>query len=418
MTAREFDFFDLDMFARGTPHAEFAALRAQAPVSWHRLLSGKRDDGFWLLTRHADVRTVSKSPELFYSHGGSVLVDAPGANAPPHLKMVRDGFCHLDAPEHTALRKLATPLFGSRGLKAFEDTIRARARDLVSAVITAGTIDLVADFAVRFPATVVFEDLLGISTSDLPRAVRWGDYFNRVHAVPPTDREFAAVIRLAEGELRALHALALETMHARRAAPGSDLLSVLAHARTTDGAPLSDEQFLSYFWSLMTGAYDTTASTIAGGIVALNEFPEQRARIIEEPSLLPTAVEEMLRWETPVIYFRRTARQDVELGGKIISKGQRVAMCYAAANRDPEAFVSPERFDVSRTPNDHVSFGYGAHFCLGAHLARLELNVLFEELLARGVWFEAVGPATRARSNFINRIVSLPVQVTVDATRS
>lgn len=412
MASADFDFFDLDMFSRGTPHAAFSLLRETSPVSWHRLVSGKRDDGFWLVTRHADVKTISKSPELFYSQGGSVLVDAPGAHAPPHLKMVRDGFCHLDAPDHTVLRKIATPLFGSRGLKAFEDKIRARARDLVSDIIAAGTIDLVADFAVRFPATVVYEDVLGLPPGELPRAVRWGDYFNRVHAVPPTDREFASVIRLAEGELKALHALALETMHARRVDPHGDLLSVLAHAQTSDGAPLSDDQFLSYFWSLTTGAYDTTAATIASGIVALNEHPDQRARLEADAALLPTAIEEMLRWETPVIYFRRTARQDVELGGQAIKAGQRVAMCYAAANRDPAVFASPDQFDIGRTPNDHLAFGYGAHFCLGAHLARLELRVLFEELFARKVWFELTGAPTRARSNFINRIVSLPVRVT------
>ncbi|CAN5873702.1 cytochrome P450 [soil metagenome] len=408
----ELDFFDLDLFARGTPYAAFARLRETSPVSWHRLVSGKRDDGFWLVTRHADIRTISKSPELFYSHGGSVLVDAPGANAPPHLKMVRDGFCHLDAPDHTALRKIATPLFGSRGLKAFEGTIRARARAVVDDVVAAGTIDLVADLAVRFPTTVVYEDVLGLEATDLTRYTRWGDYFNRVHAVHPRDREFGAVMRMADGELRAMHALALATMQARRANPGNDVLSILAHVRMADGAPLSDEQFLSYFWSLTTGAYDTTASTIAGGIVALCEFPDQHARIAADPALIPTAVEELLRWETPVIYFRRTTRDVVVIGGQTIQKGQRVAMCYAAGNRDPEVFAAPDDFDVGRTPNDHLAFGYGAHFCLGAHLARLELRVLFEELFSRGIWFELTGPSTRARSNFINRIVSLPARVT------
>lgn len=414
--SERFDFFDLDTFAQGTPHAAFARLRADQPVSWHELVSGKRDDGFWLVTRHADICRISKSPELFYSHGGSVLVDAPGPTAPPHLAMVRDGFCHLDAPEHTALRKLATPLFAPRGLKTIEATIRDRARAIVDDVIAAREIDLVADLAVRFPTTVVYRDLLGLPPTQLPNATRWGDYFNRVHAVPPTDREFAAVIKRAETELQALHALALETMQRRREAPQQDVLSMLAHARTADGALLGDAQFLSYFWSLVTGAYDTTASTIAGGIVALSAFPAQRARLVAERSLLASAIEEMLRWETPVIYFRRTARADCEVGGQAIRKGQRVAMCYAAANRDPDVFAEPDVFDIGRTPNDHLAFGYGTHFCLGAHLARIELRILFEELFARDVWFEALGPVTRARSNFINRIVSLPVRVTVGRT--
>jgi cytochrome P450 len=401
-----FDFFDLDMFARGTPYAALARLRDEEPVSWHRLVSGKRDDGFWLVARHADICAIAKTPDVFYSHGGSVLVDAPGPNAPPHLKMVRDGFCHLDAPEHTVLRKLAAPLFASRTLKAMEDAIRARAREVLDAASAAGDVDLVADVAVRYPATVVYEDLLGLAADEVGQVVRWADLFIRAPAVPPTDREFASIIRQADPELKAMHAFARDVVRRRREAPGDDVLSVLARTE------LTDDQLVSYFWSFVTGAYDTTASTIAGGVVALTEHAEQRAWLGEDPARIPAAIEELLRWVTPVIYFRRTAREDHELGGKQIRKGQRVAMCFAAANRDPEVFAAPDTFDVARAPNDHLAFGYGTHFCLGAHLARIELRILFEELFARELWFEARGPVVRARSNFINRIVSMPVRVT------
>jgi cholest-4-en-3-one 26-monooxygenase len=407
-----FDFFDLDVFAQGTPHAALARLRAEEPVSWHRLVSGKRDDGFWLVARHADICAIAKTPDIFYSHGGSVLVDAPGSTAPPHLKMVRDGFCHLDAPEHTVLRKLSAPLFASRGLKAMEGTIRDRAREAIDAAIAAGDIDLVADLAVRYPSTVVYRDLLDLPVEKLERVVRWADLFIRAPAVPPTDREFSAMIRQADTELKAMHAFALDIVRQRREAPKRDVLSVLAQAKLADGSALSEDQLISYFWSFVTGAYDTTASTIAGGIAALSEFPEQHARLAADPALVPSAVEEMLRWVTPVIYFRRTAREDHEIGGQLIRKGQRVAMCYAAANRDPAVFTDPDTFDIARTPNDHLSFGYGTHFCLGAHLARIELRILFEEILARGIWFAPRGPVTRARSNFINRIVAMPVRVT------
>jgi cholest-4-en-3-one 26-monooxygenase len=411
-SAPAFDFFDLDLFARGTPHAAFAWLREHEPVSWHKLVSGKRDDGFWLVTRHKDICDVSKNPSLFYSHGGSVLVDAPGPKAPPHLKMVRDGFCHLDAPDHTALRKIATPLFAPRSLKALEGKIRDRAREVIANAVAKREIDLVTELAVRFPSTVVYCDVLGFPLEMQPRAAFWGDFFNRVHAVPPTDREFATIIGQADGILRELHNYALETLRARRDQPKDDVLSVLAHSKTADGNPISDDQFISYFWSLTTGAYDTTASTIASGVAALEAFPEQKAKLFADPALIPTAVEEMLRWETPVIYFRRTAARDHTIGGQLVKQGQRVAMCYAAADRDPDVFANPETFDITRSPNEHLAFGYGTHFCLGSHLARIELRILFEELLAQGVWFELRGPLVRARSNFINRIVQMPVAVT------
>jgi len=407
-----FDFFDLDRFARGTPYDAFAQLRETAPVSWHRLLSGKRDDGFWLLTRHRDIREVSKNPSMFYAHAGSVLVDAPGHNAPPHLAMVRDGFCHLDAPDHTVLRKVATPLFAPRSFKDLEQRIRDRVREAVGHAVALGKLDLIADFAVWFPTRVVYHDVLGFSDDMLARATYWGDFFNRVHSVPPTDREFPAMIRQADPALREMHAFGRQLLSDRRANPGPDVLSVLAHSKASDGSPLSDDQFMSYFWSLTTGAFDTTASTIAGGIHALEGHPAQKARLLADPSLVPSAIEEMLRWETPVVYFRRTAREDTAVGGQPVLRGQRVVLCYAAANRDPEIFASPDAFDVTRTPNDHLAFGYGTHFCLGAHLARLELRIIFEELLSRGVWFEQRGPLRRARSNFINRIVEMPVTVT------
>ncbi len=407
-----FDFFDLDRFARGTPHEAFAQLRETTPVSWHRLVSGKRDDGFWLVTRHGDIREVSKTPSVFYSHAGSVLVDAPGHNAPPHLGMVRDGFCHLDAPDHTVLRKLAVPLFAPRSFKDLEVRIRTRAKAAVDRVVDLGELDLVADLAVWFPTRVVYLDVLDLPADMLARATFWGDFFNRVHAVPPTDREFTAMIKQVDATLREMHTFGQQVLADRRANPRQDVFSILAHTKTADGAPITDHMFMSYFWSLVTGAYDTTAGTIAGGILALETHPEQKARLLAEASLIPSAVEEMLRWETPVIYFRRTAAQDTTIGSQLIRRGQRVVMCYAAANRDPAEFANPDTFDIARTPNDHLAFGYGTHFCLGAHLARLELKILFEELLARGVWFEQRGAVRRARSNFINRIVEMPVSVT------
>jgi cytochrome P450 len=190
---------------------------------------------------------------------------------------------------------------------------------------------------------------------------------------------------------------------------------VLAHTRTADGSLLSEPMFVRYFWSLLTGAFDTTASAISGGMLALTMFPREYARLLADPSLVPTAVEEMLRWETPTIYFRRTATADAEIGDQAIKRGQRVLMCYAAANRDETVFTNPDVFDVSRKPNDHVSFGHGQHFCLGAGLARLEIRILFEEIIRRQLRVEVCGPIRRARSNFQNRLKRMPVTITPPA---
>nr|WP_255207753.1 MULTISPECIES: cytochrome P450 [unclassified Myxococcus] len=201
-------------------------------------------------------------------------------------------------------------------------------------------------------------------------------------------------------------------MHSRRRSPRPDVLSALANATGPEGEPVPDDMFLSYFWSLVTGAYDTTASTIAGGLLALSEFPQEREKLFADPTLVPAAVEEMLRWVTPVVYFRRTVSKDTVLDGHSIKEGQRVVMCYAAANRDEEEFPEPDVFDITRTPNRHLSFGYGPHFCLGARLARVEIGILLEEMIRRRVIVHVRGDVLHARSNFINRIKQMPVALT------
>lgn len=405
------DFFDLDAFARGTPHDELARLRRETPVSWHRLPGLAPDDGFWLVTRHRDVCEISANPTLFCSHDGSVLADAPQPDSPPMLMMVRDGLCHLDPPQHTAHRRLIAPLFTPRATSGLETRIRRRAAEALDRATALRDVDLVTDVAVRFPACVVFEELLGFDQRDADRAIYWGDLFNRVHAVTSADREFRSLRADALVALHEMHDCAMSSFRARRARPADDLMTLLAQFRTADGRPIDESMFSGYFWSLVVGAFDTTASTIAGGSLALHERPKERSRLDRTPASLATAIEEMLRWVTPVVYFRRTATQDTSISGHPIRKGDRVAMCYAAANRDEDVFRDPERFDVGRDPNDHLAFGHGPHFCLGAHLARLELRVLWEEILRRGIYFDPHGEVTRARSNFINRIVKMPVTV-------
>lgn len=408
--AAEFDFFDLDRFSRGTPHDAFTRLRHERPVSWHRMPHLGETEGFWLVARHGDICEVARQSKVFFSHGGSVLSDA--IEIPhPAWKMIRDGLCHLDAPRHGELRRLVIGQFGADAMSSLRDTIRQRATQVLDAIAEREELDLVREIATLFPVRVVYGDVLGFDDADLPAAAAWGDLFNRVHAIPPGDREFAQVMFECGGALDRLYHYGVAAFQSRRAAPRGDVLSVLAHLEFQDGMPISQEDFLSYFWSLAIGAYDTTASTIAGGIAALAANPLQQDALYGDPSLIESAVEEMLRWESPVIYFRRTASEDYPLNGQTIRKGDRVAMCFASGNRDEDVFASPHEFDIRRAHNPHLSFGHGAHFCLGTRLARLELRILFEELVARQIRFRPIGKPLRARSNFINRIIHMPVAV-------
>ncbi|MDN2715183.1 MULTISPECIES: cytochrome P450 [unclassified Janthinobacterium] len=404
---QNFNFFNLDQFAQSTPHEAFARFRREQPISWHSIPHAPAGEGFWLVARHKDICEVARQPRIFFSHGSSVLSDS--VDIPhPAWKMIRDGLCHLDAPQHGELRRMVMPQFGAEAMSALQTVIRKRAVEVLDRAQEKGEIDLVSDIAARFPVRVVYGDVLGFADEDLPSAAFWGDLFNRVHAIPTGDREFADVMHASGVALDKLYRYGVAAYQSRRASPRNDVLSVLANIGYDDGSVISQEDFLSYFWSLAIGAYDTTASTIASGFATLAAHPEQQEALYADPSLIESAVEEMLRWETPVIYFRRTASEDYVLNGQAIRKGQRVVMCFASGNRDGDVFESPEVFDIRRRHNPHLSFGHGAHFCLGARLARIELRMLFEEVVARQLRFRPAGPAARARSNFINRIVSMP----------
>lgn len=407
-----FDFFDLDVFARGTPHDQLRDLRETAPISWHAMPAPQQDQGFWLVSRHRDICEVARQPKIFLSHGGSVLTDANTIDHPA-WRMVRDGLCHLDAPRHTELRRMVLPRFGAEAIDLLEGRVGAIVRTILDRAETCTHLDLVPAVADELPVRVVYQEVLGFEDSMLAHAAHWGDVLNRVHAIPNGDREFAPMMRSAGQVLDHLYRHAVASFDERRKRPRRDLLSVLAAMTGGGGEPISQSEYLSYFWSLATGAYDTTATTIAAGIAALAAHPEQQDMLYQRPELIDSAVEEMLRWESAVVYFRRTAAAPYVLGGQQINAGERVVMCFAAGNRDPEVFERPEVFDIERSHNPHLAFGHGAHFCLGARLARMELRVLFQEMIRRGLRFTPTEPPARVRSNFINRIVRMPVAVTL-----
>lgn len=400
-----FDFTDIKAFAKDIPHDALRQLRRFTPVYWNPdPRTGLPNDGFWLITRHRDIVKIEENPALFSSHFGLTLADAPAVSAGPPWSMVRDGLTHLDPPEHFAHRQIVAPSFTPRAVAAMESRIRAIAVDVIERACEMRELDFATEVALRFPVAVVLGEVLGLPSDDFPRAVRWSDAI-----VAPKDPEFSRWEGTAA--VYEIYDYALSTLAARRREPKQDVLSVLAHTKTNDGNYMSDEMFVRYFWSLLTGAFDTTASAISGGMLALITFPEQYERLLNDTSLLPTAVEEILRWETPTIYFRRTTTADTEIHGQKIRRGQRVAMCYASANRDEDEFVNPDDFDVGRKPNNHLSFGHGRHFCLGSNLARSEICILFEEIIQRKLQLNLRGEIRRALSNFQNRIKQMPVSI-------
>lgn len=398
-----FDFTDTTPFAVDVPHDALTVLRRTRPVYWNPGAStGSGSQGFWLITKHRDIVHVEKNPQLFSSHYGLTLEDSPSEPDGPPLTMIRDGLTHLDPPEHALHRQTVAPCFSPKAIAAREPRIRAMAEEVIDRACGLGAIDFATDVALRFPVAVVLGEILGIPEQDFARVVRWSDVI-----VAPRDPEFPP--SAGAEVLDEMYEYAVETARARRCSPGPDVLSVLAHTKMANGELMSTEVFVRFFWSIVTGAFDTTASLIAGGMLAFIRFPDQYARVVANPELVSLAVEEMLRWETPTIYFRRTAVSDTEIRGQKIRRGQFVVMCYASANRDEDVFVNPFTFDVAREPNDHLSFGHGPHHCLGAGLARTETRILFDVMARARIRVTERGSIRRAQSNFQNRIKCMPV---------
>jgi cholest-4-en-3-one 26-monooxygenase len=405
MSRCSFDFTNLDQFSDDVPHDALRALRATAPVYWNPISNPTQDtDGFWLLTKHRDIVGVEKNPRVFSSHKGLTLADAPPPDWGPPWSMVRDGLAHLDSPGHAIHKQSIAPLFSPLAVARRNDRVQAKAAEIINSACTSGCVDFAEDVALSFPVQIVLGEVLGLPEEEFPRAIQWSDVI-----VAPNDPEFPR--SAGTKAVREIYDYGMSIFKLRRHTPGDDVLSALANMKMNDGAPISGERFMRYFWSLIIGAFDTTASAIAAGMLALIRFPQEYDKLLHDPSLLPSAVEEILRWESPTIYFRRTATEDIAMSGQQIHEGQKVVMCYASANRDEDVFEDPDVFNVCRNPNEHLSFGHGPHFCLGAGLARMEIRVLFQEILRRKLRVELRGEIRRARSNFQNRIKKMPVSI-------
>lgn len=371
------------------PYPVFAQLRAQAPVCWHD------DAELWTVARHDDVMRVSRDPVTFCSGQGVLPLDR-------HRDITgTESILFLDPPDHQRHRKLVSPAFTPRRIVAIEERVRTLARELLDPVAAtkSATVDFAPAVAEPLPMLVIAE-MLGVPSEDRDRFKVWSDAMIQA-ATAPGDDTYALAAELWE--------YFAKIIEQRRVDPADDLISVIAHAEVDD-APLTNAELNGFCMTLLVAGNETTRNLITGGVEALARHPDQLQRLVADRSLVPTAVEEMLRWVTPVMNFARTATTDVELHQETIAKGQMVFMLYGSANRDPEVFgPSADEFDVGRNPNPHMSFGFGEHFCMGASLARLEARILFDELLQRFESVELAGEPERLRSSLMRGLVHLPV---------
>jgi cytochrome P450 family 142 subfamily A polypeptide 1 len=375
-------------FYANDPHPHFDWMRQRAPLYW--------DDAgtVWGVTRYADVLAVSKDPQTFCSGGGI------RPEQPPMPYMV-----DLDDPLHKRRRGLVSRGFTPRRVQERAPRIRAICVELIERARERGRFDFVGDVAAWLPL-IVIGDMLGIEPSDHARLLAWSEAM--ILGAGATDP--AAILRAA-GAFEEYCVYQRAVIAERHARPRDDLVSILVHAEI-DGTRLSDDELLMESLLILIGGDETTRHVLSGGMYELLRHPDQLRALAREPARIPVAVEEMLRWVSPIQNMARTATRDVELHGQRIEAGQKLLLLYPAANRDPTVFADPHRFDATRTPNDHLAFGIGAHYCLGANLARLELHVFFEELLRRmpTLTLATAAPPPRRASNFICGIEQLPVE--------
>ena len=410
-TARAYDAIDLSSRAFWSTTAadrerSFAVLRAERPVSWHppvedALMPDPADRGYWAVTRRADIATVSRNNDVFLS-GRGVMFES----IPEELLEASQSFLAMDPPRHTKLRKLVSAAFTPRQVRRIEASIQANAKTIVEELRAAGSgADFVAHCAKELPIRTL-SDMVGIPESEREHMAQATDAM--VSWADPAYLDGRNPMEVLFEHQIYVHQVAGALAAERRAHPGDDLISGLVNAEV-DGDRLSDADVAAFFVLLSVAANDTTRQTASHALKALTDFPGERAWLLEDfDDRIGTAVEEFVRWATPVMTFRRTAATDFELSGQTIRAGEKVVMFYSSGNWDTEVFDHPERLDLSRSPNPHVGFGGGGlHFCLGAHVARAQLRAIIGELLRQLPGIQA-GEPTYVAGNFIHAMRSMP----------
>jgi cholest-4-en-3-one 26-monooxygenase len=393
------DLTNPDSFVEAFPHDMLKRLRRESPIYRHP----DDDGGFWAVTKYDDVVTVSQDSATFSSAQGTnipVMRDEQG------LQLLQMLMLNMDPPRHTKYRKLVSGGFTPAMIRKLEPHVRELTDRIIDNVAARGECDFVTDIAAELPLQVIAE-FIGIPQGDRHKVFDWSNQL-----IGFDDPEFQVTPETGRHAAMEMFMYANQLAVDRRQNPQQDLISLFMEAEV-DGERLSEPEFDAFFLLLAVAGNETTRNAISGGMLALFEHPGQRERLAADLSLMPSAVEEVLRWVTPVIYFRRTATRDAELHGVPVAAGDRVVLYYGSANRDEDVFPDADVFDVGRSPNPHLAFGGGGvHFCLGASLARLEMRVMFEQLLTRLPDIGLAGPPQRLRSNFINGIKHMPVRFT------
>jgi cytochrome P450 len=407
------DFIDVDLtdhavYASSAPHVAFDTLRQLAPIAWHSeqpasdtlpVLGGKVVDGhgFWAVTSHDLVTRISRDPETFSSWLGGVSImsfDEVGLTA------TRGMLLNMDPPKHSHMRRLVQPIFSSRAVQAMRQSVQEQSRKIVDAIVEREEFDFVERVSSQLPIKVL-AGLLGMPDEDAHLLFEWTS--GMTASEDPELGEPDKVMQIAQEMLDYGNKIADD----RRKHPQDDFMSLIANGEV-DGERLSDAEFAAFWNLIVVAGNETTRNSISGGLISLSESDSWR-RLREHPELLPTAVEEILRYVTPVMHFRRTAVRDVNLEGQKVRAGDKVVLFYSAANRDPKVFDAPHEFRIDRMPNPHVTFGFGPHFCLGAQLARLELSTVLRDLVERFHDVRVGGDVVRVQSNFLNIVSKLPI---------
>jgi cytochrome P450 len=399
------DFIDLsdhDQFVDRVPYEAFAQLRHEDPVHWNPEPDGP---GFWAVTRYEDIRFVHRNVDRFSSEiGGTSLEDLDEGQIEARKSMI-----DMDPPRHDELRGLINRRFTPRAVGVWEDKVRKVTREVLDLALPKGEFDFVREISSEIPMQV-FAEILGVPQEERREIIEIGDRLlgNQDPEYKVPDDDAHRHLPFSSPAALDMFAFGRRLAAQRRKEPKDDIITQLAFE------PLTQREFDVYFVLLATAGNETTRHTITLGLLALLEFPDELARLRDDPSLGKTAADEMLRWATPVHHFRRTARVDTELAETEIKAGDKVTTWFVSGNRDETVFEEPDRFDVGRSPNPHMAFGPGGiHHCMGAHLAKMEIRIAFEELLARTDAIELAGSPERLRSNFFNGIKRLPVRVSL-----
>jgi cytochrome P450 len=408
MQLSEVNLLDLDLFVNGDPHQAFALLRREAPVYWHERQSSR---GFWAVTRYADALRVYHDPETYSSERGISLTfdNVMPEQAGSGMMMIL-----TDPPRHHRIRQIVSPRFTPRAITGLELEVRGICDEILDAVIDRGECDFVVDVAAKVPTATICE-MLGVPADYRDLMYALGNA--AIGAQDPEYNQGRSAMETGRNAQAEFFSYFAKLIDERRKRPGQDLISAFTHGQV-DGAQLTDLEVLFNAFLLIIGGQETTRNAISGGMFALLNHPAEFARLAADRTVMPTAIEEFLRWTTPVTHILRTARKDAELCDQKIREGDKVVVWNASVNRDEEIFPAADRFDVTRTPNDHLAFGHGEHFCIGAHLARLEMRVMIEQVMCRMPDLELAGQPERLRSNFVAGIKHMPVRFSPAAAQA